>query len=56
MIPVIVNNVTPLTNFVQKYGVGKKLDMEGNIKEQIIDISKIRIERDFLIQNKLTMM
>lgn len=56
MLPVIVNNITPLTNFVEKYGVGKKLDMEGNIKEQIVNISKIKIDRDFLTKNKLTMM
>lgn len=55
MLPVIVNNVTPLMNFVQKYGAGKKLDMEGNIKEQIAEISKIKIDKDFLTKNKLTM-
>lgn len=56
MLPVIVGNVPPLVDFVEKYGVGKKLDMEGDIKGQIADISKIKIEKDFLIKNKLTMM
>lgn len=56
MLPVIVGNVTPLVDFVEKYGVGQKLDMESNIKEQIVDISKIKIEKDFLTQNRLTMM
>ncbi|MCM1231005.1 MAG: hypothetical protein NC489_12810 [Ruminococcus flavefaciens] len=55
-LPVIVGNVTPLINFVEKYGAGKKLDMKGDIKAQIAAISKIMIEKDFLIKNKLTMM
>lgn len=56
MLPVIVGNIPPLVDFVEKYGVGKKLDMEGNIKEQIAEISKIKIDKDFLTKNRLTMM
>lgn len=55
-IPVVVGEIKSYIDFVEKYGVGKKLDMEGNIKEQITDISKIKIDKDFLTKNKLTMM
>ncbi len=55
-LPVVVGNIKSLVNFVEEYGVGKKLDMEGNIKEQITVISQITIEDNFLTKNKLTMM
>lgn len=55
-IPVAVGNVCSYIDFVEKYGIGKKLDMERNIKEQIAEISKIKIEKDFLAKNELTMM
>lgn len=55
-IPVVVGEIQSYIDFVEKYGVGKKLNMESNIKEQIAAISKIKIEKDFLTKNKLTMM
>lgn len=55
-IPVVVGDVRSYVDFVEKYGVGKKLDMEGDIKGQIVSISQITIEEDFLAKNKLTMM
>lgn len=55
-LPVVVGNVKTLVDFVEKYGVGKKLNMEDDIKEQIADISRIIIEDNFLTKNKLTMM
>lgn len=55
-LPVAVGNITPLINFVERYGVGKQLDMENDIKQQIVAISCITIDEDFLIKNKLTMM
>lgn len=55
-IPVAVGDVKSYVDFVEKYGVGKKLNMEGNIKEQITEISKVKIDDDFLTKNKLTMM
>jgi len=55
-LPVVVGNVESLVEFVEKYGVGKKLNMEEDIKEQIASISRITIEKDFLRKNKLTMM
>ena len=55
-IPVVVGDVCSYIDFVTRHGVGKKLDMEGNIKEQIAEISKINIEKDFLTKNRLTMM
>lgn len=56
-LPVIVGDIKSLSDFVENYGVGKKLNMEsGNIKGQIVAISKIKIEKNFLTKNKLTMM
>lgn len=55
-IPVVVGDVQSYIDFVEKYGVGKKLNMEDDIKEQIADISRIIIEKDFLTKNRLTMM
>lgn len=55
-IPVVVGDVQSYIDFVEKYNVGEKLDLEKNIKEQIMGISKIIIEKDFLTKNRLTMM
>ncbi|MCM1231006.1 MAG: hypothetical protein NC489_12815 [Ruminococcus flavefaciens] len=55
-IPVVVGKIRSYIDFVEKYNVGGCLDMGKDIKEQIIAISKITIEKDFLIKNKLTMM
>lgn len=55
-LPVAVGNIKSLIDFVEKYGVGKRLDPEKDIKEQIAVISRIPIEKDFLTKNRLTMM
>lgn len=55
-LPVLVADVPSHVAFVEKYHVGKKLDFEKNIKEQIMDVCKIEIEEKFLTKNKLTMM
>lgn len=53
---VVVGEVQSYIDFVEKYNVGKQLDMEKDIKAQILEISKIVIEKDFLTKNGLTMM
>lgn len=55
-LPVVVGDVQSYIDFVERYGVGKRLDMEQDINEQIKAISQITIEEDFLTKNKLTMM
>ncbi len=55
-LPIVVGDIQSYIDFVEKYNVGKKLDMERNIREQIVDISQIVIETDFLTKNRLTMM
>lgn len=55
-IPVVVGDVKSYVDFVEKYDVGKQLNMEGNIKEQIFSITQIIIEEDLLTKNNLTMM
>ncbi|MDE7131958.1 MAG: hypothetical protein K2O65_09205 [Lachnospiraceae bacterium] len=55
-LPVVVADVPSHIAFVQKYHVGKKLDFEKDIREQIASVCKIKIEEKFLSKNKLTMM
>lgn len=54
-LPVAVANIDLLIQFVEKYGVGQYLDLKGDIKKQIYEISNIKIDKDFLENNKLTM-
>lgn len=55
-IPVAVGDIQSHVDFVRKYGVGEKVDLNGDIKKQIDLISRITIEENFLTNNKLTMM
>lgn len=55
-LPVVVGDVQSYIDFVEKFNVGKMLNFEKDIKSQIVDITKIIIEKDFLKKNKLTMM
>lgn len=54
-LPVVVGNIKSYIRFVEKYGVGKYLDLDGNISQQISEICKIKIADDFLEKNGLTM-
>lgn len=54
-LPVIVGDVKSAINFVEKYGVGIHLDLNGDIKSQLQEACKIQIEEDFLEKNRLTM-
>lgn len=54
-LPVVVGEVQSLIDFVGKYKVGIKLDMNKDIKEQLEEVYKIQIEKDFLVKNRLTM-
>lgn len=54
-IPVAVSNIESLKEFAEQYGVGKYLDFSGDIKGVVEEIAKIKIDRDFLVKNNLTM-
>ena len=54
-LPVIVGEVRSLVDFVKEYGVGIHLDLNGDIKKQLQEASKIKIEDDFLEKNKMVM-
>lgn len=54
-LPVIVGDVKSAINFVEKYGIGIHLDLNGDIKSQLKEACKVQIEEDFLEKNKLTM-
>lgn len=54
-LPVAVANIDLMIDFVKKYKVGQYLELNGDIKKQILDISKIKVDRNLLEKNKLTM-
>lgn len=54
-LPVIVGDIKSYIQFVEKYGVGIHLDLNGDIKSQLQEACKIQIEEDFLEKNRLTM-
>lgn len=55
-IPVLVGDVHSYEQFVSKYHVGGKVDLSKDIKMQIEEICKIKIPKNFLSNNKFTMM
>ncbi len=54
-LPVAVANIDSLKKFANEYEVGQYLDLDGDIRGQIGQISKIKVDKDFLENNKLTM-
>lgn len=52
-IPVAVGNIESARNVVERYGVGRVLNLEEDILMQFVDISSIKIERNFLRENGL---
>lgn len=54
-LPVLVGDVKSSIMFAENYGVGKYLDLDGDIKEQLQEACKINIPENFLEQHKLTM-
>lgn len=54
-LPVLVGNINSYIEFVEKYDIGKYLDPEGDIVEQIKNVCKIKIPDDFLQKHALTM-
>ena len=53
-LPIVSSGIASLSNMVTKYKVGDEIDYDADIKKQIEDISKIKIEKGFLTNNKLT--
>lgn len=54
-LPVAVCNIEITKEFVKQYQVGKYLDFSGNIKEQLEEIYQMKVDRNFLETNGLTM-
>lgn len=54
-LPVISAGIKSLEDMLIKYHVGTGLDFSENIREQIVEASKIKIDSDFLVQNCFTM-
>ncbi len=54
-LPVAVSNIDSLKEFVDQYGIGMYLDFSEDIKRIIEEIAKIKIDKDFLYENSLTM-
>lgn len=54
-LPVAVANIDSMKKFVNQYGIGQYLDLDGDIRGQLEHISKIEVDKDFLENNKLTM-
>ena len=53
-LPVAVNDVNSLVSVAEKYNLGKKLDINGDIYSQLSEIKDIQIETDCLLKNKMT--
>lgn len=54
-LPVAVDDIEVMKEFVNKYDIGKYLNFDDDIKEQLAKIAQINIEKDFLVKNNLTM-
>lgn len=54
-LPVAIGNIVSMRNFVEHYNVGKVLNLDGNIFKQLVDISNIQIEFNFLKRNRLVL-
>lgn len=54
-LPVAVSHIDSMVDFVHKYQVGDCLDFDKDIKKQLSEIRKIKINHDFLEKNHLTM-
>ena len=54
-LPVVVGDIQSSIDFITKYKVGIKLDMNKDIKKQLKEVYKIQIDKDFLVKNNLTM-
>lgn len=54
-LPVLVGNIKSYIEFVEKYNVGRQLLLEEDIKKQIENVCKLKIKKNFLQENGLTM-
>lgn len=54
-LPIATRGVKSNQQFVEKYHVGLEIDMEKNLVEQIEQLMKFKIEKNFLADNRLTM-
>ena len=54
-LPVLVGEINSYIEFVEKYGIGKYLNLEGDIIKQIKNVCKIKVPDDFLYKHALTM-
>lgn len=54
-IPVAVGSITSQKEFVESNGFGREIDLGGNIFQQLVEISKIKIEDNILHKRGLTL-
>lgn len=52
-IPVAISNIENHKKIVEHYGVGKYLDLNGDIYMQLKNISRFVVDENFLVDNKL---
>ena len=54
-LPILFTDLLSFRQFTEQSGVGKILDSNGDIKEQVKEVHKIKIEKDFLKKKKWIM-
>lgn len=54
-IPILFEDLTLFREFAEEAGVGKVLDINKDIKEQVKEVKNIKIKKDILLENKWTM-
>ncbi len=54
-LPVATAGIKSLKEFVEGYHVGMALDFSKDIRQQLEEVRKLQIDKDFLTKNKLTM-
>ncbi len=54
-LPVISSGIKSLGEMLEKYHIGMELNFSKNIREQITNACRIKIGKDFLVQNGFTM-
>lgn len=54
-LPIAIDNIAEIQNLAIKYKIGKYLNINGDIKKQLFEIKDMKVEKNFLSYNNLTM-
>lgn len=54
-LPIAIDNIAEIQNLAIKYKIGKYLNINGDIKKQLFEIKEMKVEKNFLSHNNLTM-